>query len=166
MLHTNSRAFSTPLAAQQRSDAQLIRRDWEILFACIMLAFTFPLFAAVALAIKCEDGGPVLDRQPCVRSDGRRFYKLKFRTTTHEPTGLRCPWKLTRVGHVLRYTRIENLPALIDLLRGETTAAVVLAQSGRGLVVRVRNYSLFRLPGIGRLKGWSRAVPSGDAVTR
>ena len=127
MLDTNSRPFDTALAARQRSDAEMIRRDSEILFSCVVLAFTFPLFAAVALAIKCEDGGPVFDRQPCIRSDGRRFYKLKYRTTAHEPSRLRCPWKLTRVGHFLRCTRIENLPTLINLLRGEMTTAGVLS---------------------------------------
>ena len=58
---------------------------------------------------------------------GRCFYMLRFRTLMHDPERasgrLLCDWpaRETRVGRFLRYTRIEDLPQLINVLRGEMT---------------------------------------------
>jgi lipopolysaccharide/colanic/teichoic acid biosynthesis glycosyltransferase len=97
-----------------------MRRLGDLLFACVLLAITLPLLIVVALAIKCESQGPVFDRQTCI-ARGRRFQMLKFRTTAHDPQHARPAWvqKTTRVGQMLRYTRIEALPQIINVLRGE-----------------------------------------------
>jgi hypothetical protein len=52
---------------------------------------------------------------------GRRFQMLKFRTSVHSPEHLVTPWaeEITRVGRFLRFTRLEALPQLINVLRGE-----------------------------------------------
>jgi lipopolysaccharide/colanic/teichoic acid biosynthesis glycosyltransferase len=79
--------------------------------------------AIVAIAIKCEGSGPVLQRQQRVGSGGRRFHALKFRTTSHAAEDPGLPWhraaRMTRMGPYLRYTRIDDLPQLINVLRGE-----------------------------------------------
>jgi lipopolysaccharide/colanic/teichoic acid biosynthesis glycosyltransferase len=89
--------------------------------SCILFVCTFPLLLAVAIAIRCESAGPVLQRQACIGAGGRRFQMLKFRTTIHDPgqTLLSWPSRPTRVGSFLRYTRIEHLPQLVNVLRGE-----------------------------------------------
>jgi lipopolysaccharide/colanic/teichoic acid biosynthesis glycosyltransferase len=92
-----------------------MRRLGDIVIACLLLAITSPLMLIVALAIKLEGGGPVLDRQTCIGCNGRRFQALKFRTTVHDPKLATAAW----VGEFLRYTRIEDLPQLINVLRGE-----------------------------------------------
>ena len=75
----------------------------------------------VALVIKLEHEGPIFERRECIGRGGRRFRMLKFRTTMHHPIHATRPWtqQTTQVGQFLRYTRIEDLPQLINVLRGE-----------------------------------------------
>ena len=94
-------------------------RIGQLVIACALLAATLPLMILVALAIKLESAGPVLERREYIGRGGRRFRMLKFRTAMHDyakPTWAR---QTTRVGEFLRYTRIEDLPQLINVLRGE-----------------------------------------------
>ena len=100
-----------------------MRRLADVLIACALIAFVMPLMAIVALAIKYESPGPVFDRYECVGIGGRRFKLLKFRVTRHDPAHRPSLWTehTTRVGVFLRYTRIEDLPQLINVLRGEMT---------------------------------------------
>jgi lipopolysaccharide/colanic/teichoic acid biosynthesis glycosyltransferase len=97
-----------------------MRRLGDFVIALILLAITLPLMTIVALTIKCESAGPVLDRQTCIAS-GRRFQMLKFRTTAYDPEHARPAWAqtTTRVGQWLRDTRIDALPQLINVLWGE-----------------------------------------------
>ena len=98
-----------------------MRRLGDLVIACALLSFTFPLMAFVAIAIKCESAGPIFKRQERVSADGRRFDLLTFRTTAHDPENVRAVWarQPTRVGKLLRYTRIEVLPQLVNVLRGD-----------------------------------------------
>ena len=78
----------------------------------------------VALAIKCESSGPVFYRQERIGRGGRRFMLLNFRTTLHHPEYANVRYhrrQATRVGRFLRYTRIDTLPQLMNVLRGEMT---------------------------------------------
>jgi lipopolysaccharide/colanic/teichoic acid biosynthesis glycosyltransferase len=72
----------------------------------------------VALAIKLESRGPVFYRQELIRARAGRFMAVKFRTTAHDSETER-DGRVTRLGWFLRYTRIENLPQLINVVRGE-----------------------------------------------
>src|SRR6266566_7687266 len=99
------------------------RRLGDLAAACGLIAFTLPLMAIVAIAIKFDSPGPVLEREQCVGIGGRRFDALSFRTTLHpvEDADLarhRAP-HVTRVGQYLRYSRIDTLPQLFNVLRGE-----------------------------------------------
>jgi lipopolysaccharide/colanic/teichoic acid biosynthesis glycosyltransferase len=87
-------------------DALDLRRVADVVLALILLAITAPLMLLVALAIQAESLGPIFEQERCL-GKGRRFERLKFRT------------KPTHLGRVLRYTRIETLPRLINVLRGE-----------------------------------------------
>jgi len=100
-----------------------MRRLGDVAIACILLAITLPLMIIVALAIKWESPGPVLDRRSCIGCNGRRFQMLKFRTAVHDPEHATPAWaqRTTGVGQFLRYTRIDVLPQLINVLRGEMT---------------------------------------------
>ena len=93
--------------------------DWVI--TCLFLALTLPLMLTIALLIKLESAGPVLERRECIGRGGRRFQMLKFRTTMHDPRHATPAWarQTTQIGAFLRYTRIEDLPQLINVLRGE-----------------------------------------------
>ena len=91
------------------------------MISCVLLIVALPLMRIVVLAIMLESAGPVLDRQTCIGRGGRRFQMLKFRTIVHDPEHTRPVWagRPTQIGHFLRYTRIEALPQLINVLRGE-----------------------------------------------
>ena|SRR5437588_10031184 len=107
----------------QRSEktisADQMRRSGEFLLACILLALTLPLIVIVALAIKCESTGPVLERRARVGNGGRAFQILSFRTTVQTPGRLRSTRQTTQIGHFLQSTRIDVFPQLLNVLRGE-----------------------------------------------
>ena len=93
----------------------------DLAIASMLLVVTLPLMLFVGLAIRYESPGPVLVRQTAVGRDGRRFDKLRFRTAEYEPNE-RAPartQKATQLGQFLRETRIEALPQLVNVLRGE-----------------------------------------------
>jgi lipopolysaccharide/colanic/teichoic acid biosynthesis glycosyltransferase len=98
-----------------------MRRLADFLIAAVLLAITSPLMLAVALAIKWEGPGPIFERQRCIARGGRRFEMLKFRTVVHNPDGTMPVWarKASQVGEFLQYSRIDCLPQLINVLRGE-----------------------------------------------
>ena len=86
----------------------------------------------VALAIRWESPGPVLDRRTCIGYGGRRFQMLKFRTAVHDPVHAMPAWvapEITRLGRFIRHTRIEALPELINVLRGEMSMIDIEAHS-------------------------------------
>jgi lipopolysaccharide/colanic/teichoic acid biosynthesis glycosyltransferase len=112
----------------ERPGAQ-IRRALELVIVSILLAFTVPLLLFVALAIKWESHGPILEKQLCIGRSGRRFELLNFRTTKREQTRGGWDREITRVGEFLRYTRIDALPQLINVLRGEMSILHVHASS-------------------------------------
>jgi putative colanic acid biosysnthesis UDP-glucose lipid carrier transferase len=99
------------------------RRLGDFVAACALIASTLPLMAIVAIAIKLESPGPVFERRQCVGIGGRRFDALSFRTTLHAVEDADLAWhrapQMTRVGSYLRYTSIDDLPRLFNVLRGE-----------------------------------------------
>jgi lipopolysaccharide/colanic/teichoic acid biosynthesis glycosyltransferase len=109
--------------------ADRLRRFGDFLIALMLLGLTLPLMMIVTLAIKWESPGPVLDRHTCIGCGGRRFQMLKFRTATYDPQRGTPRWeKTTGVGQLLWWTRIEELPQLINVLRGEMS---ILDRDGR-----------------------------------
>jgi lipopolysaccharide/colanic/teichoic acid biosynthesis glycosyltransferase len=98
-----------------------VRRLFDVVIALPLLTFTAPLMVFAALAIKIETPGPILVKEACIGLGGRRFRMLRFRTVVHDPDGTVPNWarKATPVGEFLRYTRIEAIPQLINVLRGE-----------------------------------------------
>jgi lipopolysaccharide/colanic/teichoic acid biosynthesis glycosyltransferase len=99
-----------------------MRRIADVVIACAMLAIALPLMFLVALVIRLDGPGPILDRISCIGRGGRRFQMLKFRTTVHDPEATLPIWadrQTTQIGDFLRYSRIECLPQLINVLRGE-----------------------------------------------
>ena len=103
------------MQAQQMRDAHLMSRLADVVIASLLLALTLPLMAVVALAIKLESGGPILERQRRSAPGSSHFQRLIFRTSDPRSDTR----KLTRVGQFLWETRIDSLPELINVLRGE-----------------------------------------------
>jgi exopolysaccharide biosynthesis polyprenyl glycosylphosphotransferase len=102
------------------------KRVVDVLVACALIMFTLPLMAIVALAIKCDSRGSVLYRQERVGLAGRRFMLLKFRSMVENAEADGKPvWaarqdaRVTAVGRVIRLMRIDELPQLVNVLRGD-----------------------------------------------
>jgi exopolysaccharide biosynthesis polyprenyl glycosylphosphotransferase len=123
-------AFSGPaLAAGQLNRARLedhIKRAGDLVIACALIVFTLPLMAIVAIAIKCDSSGPVFYRQERVGRGSRRFTLLKFRSMVQDAERDGQPvWarehdpRITAVGRFIRKMRIDELPQLFNVLRGE-----------------------------------------------
>jgi lipopolysaccharide/colanic/teichoic acid biosynthesis glycosyltransferase len=103
-----------------------VNRAADVALAGLGLVLTSPLLAAAAVAIKLEDGGPVLYRQRRVGKYGKDFELLKLRSMTvgaeHLGAGFavdRGDSRITRVGRVLRRTSVDELPQLWNVLRGD-----------------------------------------------
>jgi len=96
-------------------------RSGDIGLAAVLFAITLPLMAIVALTIKLESPGPVLVGQTCIGRRGRRFHMLKFRTAEFHPRLMPLPSarQPTVVGRFLSYSRIEILPQIVNVLRGD-----------------------------------------------
>jgi lipopolysaccharide/colanic/teichoic acid biosynthesis glycosyltransferase len=105
---------------------QLSKRALDALLSGIGLVLSAPLWAAIAIAIKVEDGGPVFYGQERVGRLGRPFPALKFRSMRPDAeahTGAiqaveRDP-RVTRVGRLLRASVMDELPQLWNILRGD-----------------------------------------------
>ena len=103
-----------------------MNRAADVLFASIGLAVTSPLIGAAALAVKLEDGGPILYRQHRVGKDGEEFELLKIRTMVVGAENLgsgyavdRGDSRITRAGRLLRRLSIDELPQLWNVVRGD-----------------------------------------------
>jgi sugar transferase (PEP-CTERM system associated) len=106
--------------------AAAIRRAGDLILSIAFLACTLPLMLVVAALIKLDSEGPVLYRQERVGLHGRVFTLLKFRSMrTDAEAGGKPRWalrndpRITRVGNVIRATRIDELPQLLNVVRGE-----------------------------------------------
>ncbi|HXY84631.1 MAG TPA: sugar transferase [Gaiellaceae bacterium] len=94
--------------------------------AAIALAVASPVLAAAAIAIKLDDGGPVFYRQRRVGLDGHEFELLKLRTMDVGAERRGAGYavnegdpRITRAGRVLRRLSIDELPQLVNVLRGD-----------------------------------------------
>ena len=106
------------------------KRPFDLALAALALVLPGPLWlalgGAIALAIRIESGGPVLYRQARLGRDARVFRMLKFRTmveNAEERTGpVLAAWRdarSTAVGRVLRRYHLDELPQVVNVLRGE-----------------------------------------------
>jgi lipopolysaccharide/colanic/teichoic acid biosynthesis glycosyltransferase len=101
-------------------------RAFDILVATVALVVLSPVLAIAAIAIKLGSRGPVIYRQRRVGRDGREFELLKLRTMVQgsDPVGIgvaivRDDPRVTRAGRFLRRTSLDELPNLVNVLRGE-----------------------------------------------
>jgi exopolysaccharide biosynthesis polyprenyl glycosylphosphotransferase len=118
--------MTTSIAASDVLRSSVVKRAADLSVACALLAFTLPLVMMVALAIKLDSPGPVSYRQERVGLGGRRFRLLKLRSMRQDAEADGRPvWaaaeddRITRVGRFIRCTRIDELPQLFNVLRGE-----------------------------------------------
>lgn len=105
---------------------RFIKRTFDIVLSTASLIVLSPLMLITAIAIHAEDGGPVFYKQERVTIRGRRFMIIKFRSMIVDaekdgrprPAGEKDD-RITRVGSFIRATRIDELPQLINILKGD-----------------------------------------------
>ena len=100
----------------------MLKRSFDIVVCIVALLLLAPLMTAIALFVKLDSPGPVFFRQERVGRFGRLFRMHKFRTMRADADGLQLTVgddpRITRGGAWLRRTRLDELPQLIDVLRG------------------------------------------------
>lgn len=108
---------------KRRIYERYVKRALDVIFACVFLFLLFPLLLITALLVRMKLGAPVIFSQPRGGFGGRKFMILKFRTMTdkRDSAGKLLPdsERLTRFGRFLRRTSIDELPQLVNILRGE-----------------------------------------------
>jgi Undecaprenyl-phosphate glucose phosphotransferase len=110
-----------PLSGGER----LLKRTVDITLALFVLIFAAPLMAITAFAIRMDGPGSIIFRQSRKGFNGTPFVMFKFRTMTVQENGnlvaqaSRNDPRVTRIGKLLRTTSIDELPQLINVLRGE-----------------------------------------------
>jgi undecaprenyl-phosphate glucose phosphotransferase len=110
-----------PLSTAER----LVKRAMDISIGLLALIFSIPILAITALAIKFDGKGPILFLQNRKGFNGRQFVMFKFRTMTVQENGdvvtqaSRNDPRVTRIGRLLRTASIDELPQLINVVRGE-----------------------------------------------
>ena len=108
-----------------RASQQFTRQVVSILAAAFLLLLFLPFFPFVVLAVKLSSKGPVFFRQRRVGMSGRNFDVIKFRTMFTDAEAGGAKWatkndpRVTKVGMFLRKTRIDEIPQLWNVLRGD-----------------------------------------------
>ena len=123
------RLFDTPLLLCRNYglnfEQQFFKRIFDILFSVTALILLMPLMVVSALAVKICDGGTVLYKQKRLTINGKEFYVYKFRSmiADAEKNGIRLASenddRITPVGRILRKFRIDELPQLFNILKGD-----------------------------------------------
>lgn len=126
----NNKLFDVPLLLVKSSglspSQRIVKRTMDLVLCSIALLIASPFMLGVAAAIKLEDGGPVFFKQPRLTRGGREFNILKFRSmivdaekyagavlaTENDP-------RITKVGRFIRATRLDELPQLLNILKGD-----------------------------------------------
>jgi exopolysaccharide biosynthesis polyprenyl glycosylphosphotransferase len=108
-----------------RPGARVQKRAFDVLVASALFLLSLPVFAVIALAVRLSSEGPVLFRQKRVGLNGNLFEIIKFRTMyVNEESDTawiaeRDHERVTPIGHILRAASLDELPQLINVIRGE-----------------------------------------------
>lgn len=141
-----------------------LKRMMDILVSSVALLVSLPVLLISAIAIVSEDFGPVLYRQTRVTQGGRNFWIYKLRTMRTDAEKFGAQWaeeddpRITRVGRILRRTRVDEIPQLFNVLIGQMS--LVGPRPERPLFVddlskKIRLYSLRHNVKSG-LTGWAQ----------
>ena len=123
--HLPNAWFMSLLHLYQRPHSRLAVRTLDVTLATIGMVLAAPLFVLVAILVRCSGRGPIFFRQERVGEAGKLFELIKFRTMIDGAENGRAVWatksdsRITRVGKVLRATRLDELPQLWNVLRND-----------------------------------------------
>lgn len=118
--------FDTPIVLINttglKPEQRIVKRFFDVVLCVIAAVVLSPLMLIIAVAIKLEDHGPVFYKQARVTRDGKVFDILKFRSMVEDAEQRPATDdddRITKVGHVIRATRVDELPQLFNIIKGE-----------------------------------------------
>ena len=122
----NRHMIDTPLLKTRNEAKEYTgKRALDVIVSALMLLIFGPFMLLAAIAIKLEDGGDVFYRQKRVTMDGKVFEILKFRSMIQDAEKYGCKPctanddRITKVGKVIRATRLDEIPQLINIFKGD-----------------------------------------------
>jgi len=149
------------------------KRLGDVIFSCCLLVLTAPILVIAAVLIGLQDGGPVLYSQLRSGLDGRPFRIWKLRTMCVDAERQGAQWvskrdsRITPVGHLLRLTRLDELPQLWAVLKGEMSLIGPRPERPEFEQVLERQLPHYRLRHVMRpgLSGWAQVnYPYGASL--
>lgn len=114
MLHTQVQGLSY--------EQRFLKRTFDIVFSLLFIVLLSPVFVLVAVLIRMDDGGPIFFRQNRATRGGKIFKVIKFRTMkvhSKNISAVENDLRITRIGHKLRKYRVDELPQLFNILKGD-----------------------------------------------
>lgn len=122
--------FDTPLLLCRNEglslDQRLFKRLFDIVFSVLAIVILSPAMLLIAAAIKIDDGGNILYKQKRLTMGGKEFYVYKFRSMIQNAESNGIPMlatgsdsRITKVGKFLRHCRLDEMPQLFNILKGE-----------------------------------------------
>ncbi|MBR4758958.1 MAG: exopolysaccharide biosynthesis polyprenyl glycosylphosphotransferase [Lachnospiraceae bacterium] len=123
-----SHFFDTPFLRNRKADVQwyypIIKRFFDIILSLIALVIASPFMLITAIAIKIEDGGHIFYTQKRLTAKNKTFSIIKFRSMKENSEDVarlasEGDDRITKVGHVIRRFRIDEIPQLFNILKGD-----------------------------------------------
>lgn len=117
--------FSKSLNYKNKAIELKIKRLGDIFLSLFLIFVTFPLILIIAILIKLEDGGPVFYCQKRIGLNFLKFTIIKFRSMRIDAEKDKAQWsykddpRITKIGKIIRKTRIDEIPQLWSVLKGE-----------------------------------------------
>ena len=135
------RTRSMHLSFEQR----FLKRMFDLIFASLLLVIAIIPMIVVAIVIKIDDGGPVFFKQERIKRSNKKFNIIKFRTmkidADREKLATKNDARITRVGKFLRATRLDELPQIFNILKGQMSIV-----GPRPLIPKVINETIVNHP--------------------
>lgn len=99
----------------------IFKRILDFIISLILIIILFPLFILISVAIKLDSTGPVFFKQIRTGKDGKDFKLLKFRSMAKDNDifDFENGDRITKVGHILRKTSLDEIPQLINIIKGD-----------------------------------------------
>ena len=171
------RLFDTPLILCRNCgltvEQRFIKRTSDIIISLFMIILFSPVMLIVALAVKLCDGGDIIYRQKRLTIDNREFYIYKFRSMIADAEKSGVPQlakdydnRITPVGKIIRSCRIDELPQLFNILKGDMS--IVGPRPERPELVREYEKTIpefgYRLKVKAGLTGYAQVIGTYDTT--
>lgn len=153
---------------------QFGKRALDVFLSATAVVVLSPILIATGLAIRLEDGGPVIYRQSRIGKHGREFTIFKFRSmptnTAVAPSAAMGGARVTRVGRLIRRSNVDELPQLFNILRGDMaivgprpalpTQETLVEKRSAGSALKIRP----GLTGLAQVRAYDGMTESAKAV--